>query len=189
MYTFFGGLSAVVRTDIIQFSVLTFGGLAILTICLIKIGGWSKIYELSPEKMHLFLESDHQYLPWTHVLGLFFLNINYWCANQTVIQRSLAAKNLGHAQTGLMVGGLLKYLMALTIVVPGVILYNLNPNLMSEPDLAYPYIINEFLPVGLKGIILCGLFASLMSTIDSTFNSIATMYSICLLYTSPSPRD
>ena len=178
LYTFFGGLSAVVRTDIIQFSVLTFGGLTILAICLTKIGGWNKLYELSPEKMHLFLGSDHKYLPWTHILGLFFLNINYWCANQTVIQRSLAAKSLGHAQTGLMVGGLLKYLMALIIVVPGVILYNLNPNLISEPDLAYPYIINEFLPIGLKGLILCGLFASLMSTIDSTFNSIATMYSV-----------
>ena len=78
LYTFFGGLSAVVRTDIIQFSVLTFGGLTILSICLIKLGGWNKLYELSPEKMHLFLEFDHQYLPWTHVLGLFFLNINYY---------------------------------------------------------------------------------------------------------------
>ncbi len=178
LYTYFGGLSAVVKTDIIQFCFLTIGGIAILATTLYHIGGWSKLYELSPDKMHLYLPSDHEFLPWTHVLGLFFLNINYWCGNQIVMQRSIAAKNLGHAQTGLMVGGLLKYLMALIIIIPGVALYNINPNLISEPDIAYPYIIKTFIPIGFKGIILCGLFASLMSTVDSTFNSIATLWSI-----------
>ena len=178
IYTYFGGLSAVVKTDIIQFTILTLGGLLILGVTLYHLGGWNKLYELSPEKMHLFLPSDHEFLPWTHILGLFFLNINYWCGNQIVMQRSIAAKTLGHAQTGLMVGGLLKYLMALIIIIPGVALYNLNPELFSEPDIAYPYIIKNYIPVGLKGIILCGLFASLMSTVDSTFNSIATLWSI-----------
>ena len=81
-----------------------------------------------PKKCIYFLDLITNIYP-GHIFGIFFLNINYWCANQTVIQRSLAAKSLGHAQTGLMVGGLLKYLMALIIVVPGVILYNLNPTL------------------------------------------------------------
>jgi SSS family solute:Na+ symporter len=113
------------------------------------------------------------------MFGLFFLNINYWCANQTVMQRSLAAKNLRHAQIGLMAGGALKYLMALVIVVPGVALYGiLGESGLTDPDMAFPYLVQNYLPIGLKGVILCALFASLMSTVDSTFNSIATLWSI-----------
>ena len=116
-------------------------------------------------------------MPWTHLFGLFFLNINYWCANQTVIQRALAAKSVAHAQTGLMVGGLLKYFMAVIIIVPGIALYGILGDSLSEPDLAFPYLVKTYLPNGVKGIILCGLFASLMSTVDSTFNSLATLWS------------
>ena len=105
------------------------------------------------------------------------MNINYWCANQTVIQRALAAKSVAHAQTGLMVGGLLKYFMAVIIIVPGIALYGILGDSLSEPDLAFPYLVKTYLPNGVKGIILCGLFASLMSTVDSTFNSLATLWS------------
>jgi Predicted symporter len=132
----------------------------------------------TPEKMHLHLSNDHPVLPWTHLLGLFFLNINYWCANQSVMQRAIAAKNLSHAQSGLMVGGVLKYLMAIIIVIPGIALYGILGDSFNEPDLAFPYLVNTYLPIGLKGVVLCGLFASLMSTIDSTFNSLATMWSL-----------
>ena len=115
----------------------------------------------------------------THILGLFFLNINYWCANQSIVQRSLAAKNLKHAQIGLMVGGLMKYLMAVIIVVPGIALVGiLGDNQLSDPDMSFPYLVNTYLPWGAKGLVLCALFASLMSTVDSTFNSLATLWSV-----------
>ena len=91
------------------------------------------------------------------------------------MQRALAAKSVRHAQTGLIAGGLIKYIMAVIIIVPGIALYGILGDTLGEPDMAFPYIVNTYLPVGIKGIILCGLFASLMST--------------CLLYTSPSPRD
>ena len=141
--------------------------------------------------MHLHLPAEHPTLPWTHVFGLFFLNINYWCANQTVMQRALAAKSVAHAQTGLMVGGLIKYFMAVIIVVPGIALYGLLGDALAEPDLAFPYLVKTYLPVGVKGIILCGLFASLMSTVDSTFNSLATMWStdIYAAYIRPKATD
>ena len=93
------------------------------------------------------------------------------------MQRAIAAKTVSHAQTGLMVGGLIKYLMAIIIIIPGIALYGVLGDTLSEPDLAFPYIVKTYLPNGLKGIILCGLFASIMSTIDSTFNSIATLWS------------
>jgi SSS family solute:Na+ symporter len=144
-----------------------------------QLGGWSQLYIKTPEMMHLHLPSDHEKLPWTHVFGLFLLNINYWCANQSVIQRSLAAKSLKHAQIGLIVGGLMKYFMAIIIVVPGIALVGiLGQNGLSDPDMAFPYLVNTYLPMGAKGLVLCALFASLMSTVDSTFNSLATLWSI-----------
>ena len=177
IYTYLGGLSAVVKTDIIQFSVLIIGGIVVCFTAVNQLGGWEQIYIKTPERMHLHLPSDHPTLPWTHLFGLFLLNINYWCANQTVMQRALAAKSVAHAQAGLLAGGLIKYLMAIIIVIPGIALYGILGDSLGEPDMAFPYIVNTYLPVGIKGIILCGLFASLMSTVDSTFNSLATLWS------------
>jgi len=192
IYTFLGGLNAVVKTDIIQFVILVFGGCAVLFAAIKNLGGFSELYIKTPEMMHLHLPADHEKLPWTHMFGLFFLNINYWCANQTVMQRSLAAKSLKHAQIGLMVGGLTKYLMALIIIIPGIALFGiLGENGLTDSDQAFPYIVKNYIPIGLKGIILCGLFASLMSTVDSTFNSLATLFSIDIYkrYLNPNASD
>ena len=177
IYTYLGGLNAVVKTDLIQFSILLLGGIIVCITAINQLGGWEQLYIKTPDRMHLHLPKNHPTLPWTHIFGLFFLNINYWCANQTVMQRAIAAKTVSHAQTGLMVGGLIKYLMAIIIIIPGIALYGVLGDTLSEPDLAFPYIVKTYLPNGLKGIILCGLFASIMSTIDSTFNSIATLWS------------
>ena len=178
-YTYLGGLQAVVKTDIIQFSILLLGGFVVLFIAIREVGGWSQLYEKTPDLMHLHLPKEHPTLPWIHIFGLFLLNINYWCANQTIIQRSLAAKSLSEAQKGLLVGGLIKYVMAILIVIPGIALVGiLGKNGLAEPDMAFPYLVKTYLPIGLKGVILCALFASLMSTVDSTFNSLATLWSI-----------
>ena len=179
IYTYLGGLNAVVKTDIIQFSILLIGGFVVLFVALHHLGGWHQLYEKTPELMHLHLPADHPTLPWIHMFGLFFLNINYWCANQTIMQRSLAAKSLKHAQIGLMAGGVMKYVMAILIVIPGIALVGiLGEQGLAEPDMAFPYLVKNYLPIGIKGIILCALFASLMSTVDSTFNSLATLWSI-----------
>ncbi|NKI30391.1 SLC5 family protein [Croceivirga thetidis] len=179
IYTYLGGLSAVVKTDVIQFLILFAGGITVLFIAIHHLGGWSQLYQKTPELMHLHLPADHEKLPWPHIFGLFLLNINYWCANQSVVQRSLAAKNLKQAQIGLMVGGLMKYAMAIIIVVPGIALVGiLGSKGLGDPDMAFPYLVNTYLPIGAKGLVLCALFASLMSTVDSTFNSLATLWSI-----------
>ena len=191
-YTYLGGLSAVVKTDIIQFFILLLGGFVVLFVAIYHLGGWQQLYIKTPDLMHLHLPADHEKLPWIHIFGLFLLNINYWCANQTVMQRSLAAKNLKEAQIGLMVGGALKYVMAVLIVIPGIALVGiLGENGLAEPDLAFPYLVKNYLPMGVKGIILCALFASLMSTVDSTFNSLATLWSIDIYktYIKPAATD
>ena len=191
-YTYMGGLAAVVKTDIIQFGILFIGGFVVLFTAIHHLGGWDQLYVKTPELMHLHLPADHEKLPWIHIFGLFLLNINYWCANQTVMQRSLAAKNLREAQIGLMVGGVTKYIMAILIIIPGIALVGiLGENGLAEPDLAFPYLVKTFLPVGVKGLILCALFASLMSTVDSTFNSLATLWSIDIYkaYLRPDASD
>lgn len=179
IYTYMGGLNAVVKTDIIQFSILLLGGFVVLFVAVYHLGGWKQLYIKTPQLMNLYLPAEHPTLPWIHMFGLFLLNINYWCANQTIMQRSLAAKSLRHAQIGLMAGGVMKYVMAILIVVPGIALFGiLGENGLTEPDMAFPYLVKNYLPTGVKGIILCALFASLMSTVDSTFNSLATLWSI-----------
>ena len=135
------------------------------------VGGWGQLYEKTPELMHLHLPADHHQLPWIAIVGMFLLNINYWCANQSVMKRSLAARSLKEAQLGLMVGGVMKYFMAVIIIVPGIALAGiLADNPLQEPDQTFPYLVTNYLPVGLRGLILCALFASLMSTVDSLFN-------------------
>lgn len=179
LYTYWGGLTAVVKTDVIQFVILLGGGIVVLLVAIHHLGGWQQLYTKTPKLMHLHLPANHHKLPWTHIFGLFLLNINYWCANQSVIQRSLAAKSLKHAQIGLMVGGVMKYVMAVIIVIPGIALVGiLGDNGLNEPDMAFPYLVNTYLPIGAKGVVLCALFASLMSTVDSTFNSLATLWSV-----------
>ncbi len=180
IYTYFGGLSAVVRTDIIQFAILLVGAIILLFVSVDALGGWGKLYE-EPlrEKMHLHLPQEHPKLPWIAIGGWFLLNINYWCANQSVVQRSLAARSLRDAQIGLLAGGVMKYFMAVLIVVPGIALVGiLGEQGLSDPDEAFPYLVRNYLPTGLRGLILCALFASLMSTVDSLYNSLATLFSI-----------
>ena len=147
VYTYFGGLRAVVKTDIIQFIIIIVGGIIVFYTSISNLGGIEQLYEKTGDKMHLHLSYNHPTLPWTHVFGLFFLNINYWCANQTIMQRAIAARNLNHAQIGLLAGGLIKYFMAAIIVLPGIALYGILGENLEDPDLAFPYIVKNLLPV------------------------------------------
>ena len=192
LYTYLGGLRAVVRTDAVQFGLLLGGGLIILAVAIRHLGGWSNLWSETGHLMHLHLPRDHDTLPWTGLFGMLLLNLNYWGANQVILQRALAAKDLRHAQIGLLVGGALKYLIVLIIVVPGIALAGiLRNNPLNDPDLAYLTLVNEFLPAGIRGLILCGLFASLMSTLDSIYNSVATLWSIDIYkrYLRPGASD
>ncbi len=192
LYTFLGGMGAVVRTDLIQFVILTVGGFILLMLSIQELGGWGALYEKTGSLMHLHLPKDHPYLPWPALAGMFLLNLNYWGANQIILQRALAAKNLFHAQMGLLVGGFLKYFMAAIIILPGIALAGImmnNP--LEDPDMTYPTLVNKLLPEGLKGLILCGLFASLMSSVDSIFHSVSTLWSIDIYkkYINPNAED
>ena len=177
-YTYLGGLRAVVRTDIAQLILLVGGGLITLWAAIHHLGGWSNLWTETGDLMHLHLPRDHETLPWTGLFGMFLLNLNYWGANQVILQRALAARDLRHAQIGLLVGGVLKYLMVLIIIVPAIALTGILVNPLEDPDQAYLTLVNTLLPAGVRGLILCGLFASLMSTLDSIYNSVSTLWAI-----------
>ncbi len=179
IYTYFGGMGAVIRTDIAQFILLIIGGLVLTVAAVSKLGGIEMLFETTGSRMHLHLPSDHPQIPWPALFGMMLLNLNYWGVNQVILQRVLAAKDLYQAQLGLLVAGFLKYLMAVIIIIPGIALYGiLVDNPLQDPDLAYPTLVRMLLPAGVRGLILCGLFASLMSSVDSMFHSISTLWSV-----------
>jgi SSS family solute:Na+ symporter len=178
-YTYLGGLRAVVRTDVAQFVLLVGGGLVTVFLAIKQLGGWPELWTRTGDLMHLHLPRDHEALPWIGLFGMNLLNLNYWGANQVILQRALAAKDLRQAQIGLLAGGVVKYLMALIVVVPGIALAGiLRDDPLDDPDQAYLTLVKALLPAGLRGLVLCGLFASLMSTVDSIYNSVSTMWSV-----------
>ena len=161
-YTYFGGMGAVVRTDVVQFVLLLTGGLFLTWTCVRFIGGWDVLWAERSSVMSLHLPADHPTLPWPAIFGMMLINFYYWGSNQVIVQRALAAKDLYHAQMGLIAGGFLKYFMALIIIVPGIALsIMMESDPLTDPDLAYPTLIVRFLPEGMRGLVLCGLFASL----------------------------
>ncbi len=178
-YTYLGGLRAVVRTDVVQFVLLLGGGLVTVFFAIKALGGWPELWSQTPQLMHLHLPRDHEALPWIGLFGMNLLNLNYWGANQVILQRALAAKDLRQAQIGLLVGGAIKYVMVVIVIVPGIALAGiLRDDPLEDPDQAYLTLVKTLLPVGLRGLVLCGLFASLMSTVDSIYNSVSTMWSV-----------
>ena len=194
LYTYLGGLRAVVRTDLAQFVLLLGGGLITVTVAVHHLGGWAALFGKTGHLMHLHLPRDHPTVPWIALLGMNLLNLNYWGANQVILQRALAAKSLRDAQVGLLVGGVLKYVMLLIIVIPGIAMAGILADApLDDPDTVYITLVNQFLPAGLRGLIVCGLFASLMSTVDSIFNSVSTLWSIDIykrhLRRDASPHD
>lgn len=179
-YTWLGGLGAVVKTDVIQFVLLLGGGLTVAFLAVAKVGGFAELQTVAGDKMHLHLPNSHPQLPWAGIIAMNLLNLQYWGCNQVILQRSLAARSLRDAQIGLLAGGFFKFITAGMLVLPGIALVGiLGPEgRLDDPDQAYLKIVDLLLAPGIKGLVLCGLFASLMSSVDSIFNSISTLWSI-----------
>jgi solute:Na+ symporter, SSS family len=179
-YTYFGGLGAVVKTDVIQFILLLTGGIVITVLAVKEVGGLGTMNSVLGDRMHLHLPNSHAKLPWLGIITMNILNLQYWGCNQVILQRSIAAKSLAHAQMGLLVGGFFKFITAAMLVLPGIALVAIlgDGNQLSDPDQAYIKVVDLLLSPGIKGIVLCGMFASLMSSVDSIFNSISTLWSM-----------
>ncbi len=176
LYTIAGGLTAVVYTDAIQGVLLTAGSILITVIAFVKVGSWDAVKAVTPPKMlHLMMPLDDPFLPWLGVLlGVPILGFYFWCTNQFMVQRVLAARDANHGRWGALFAGLLKLPLIFIMVLPGTMARVLYPNL-SNPDLVYPTLLFDLLPVGVLGLVLAGLVAAIMSSIDSTLNSASTL--------------
>lgn len=218
VYSIYGGLSAVVWTDVIQVFFLVLGGFMTTYIAVGFIGGadgWfsglSKMMAAAPEHFQMILDqSNPQYmnLPGIAVLigGLWVANLYYWGFNQYIIQRTLAAKSVPEAQKGIVFAAFLKMIVPFLVVLPGIAAYVItsSPELMANlsnmamsnvptaahADKAYPWL-TQFLPVGVKGIVFAALAAAIVSSLASMLNSTATIFTMDIYkeYIAPESAD
>ena len=176
VYTSVGGLAAVVYTDALQAVVLMFGSLVLTFFALDAVGSWNEVVANTPAKMlSLIQPNDDPTMPWLGTLiGVPILGFYFWCTNQFIVQRILAAKSVSHARWGALFAGFLKLPVLFFMVFPGVMARKLYPEL-PRADLVFPTMVSDLLPVGIKGLVLAGLLAAIMSSIDSTLNSASTL--------------
>ena len=181
VYTVFGGLKAVIYTDVVQSVLLLLGGglIAVLAIGDPRVGGISGLLEKEPDRFHVFFPADHPQLPWTGVLtGLMILHFYYWGTNQFIVQRTLGARTGWDGRMGIILAGFLKLLIPFITIVPGMAAVYLLPIDVKESDTAFAALAKTLLPAGygLVGIIMAGLVGAILSTIDSMMNSAATLF-------------
>lgn len=183
IYTVLGGLRAVVYTESMQAIVLIIGSLTVTVMGLIKIGGWSNLVSVvGAEHFNLFLPLDHPDFPWLGmVLAPPIVGIWYWCTDQCIVQRVLAARNETQARRGTIFASYLKLFPFFIFIIPGVIAYALAKtgqlNLPAS-DQAFPAMVKALLPVGFKGLVAGGLIAALMSSLAAVFNSCSTLFTM-----------
>jgi len=185
IYTFIGGLRAVLYTDMVQTFVLVAGAVAVTVLGLEAVGGWAGLRaNLPAEYFSLWKPADHPDYPWSGILlGAPVLAIWYWCTDQFIVQRVLSARTVSEARRGTIYAGFLKQLPLLIFVLPGLIaiaLANDGTIVLAENDQALPALVGTLLPAGLKGLVAAGLLAALMSSLSSVFNSCSTLISMDL---------
>ncbi|WP_276388611.1 sodium/sugar symporter [Eudoraea chungangensis] len=204
-YSLYGGLSAVAWTDVIQVIFLVLGGLVTTYLALNTVSGGEGVmsgmqivFDAVPEKFAMILdESNPEYknLPGIGVLvgGLWVANLYYWGFNQYIIQRTLAAKSLRESQKGILMAAVLKLIIPVIVVVPGIAAYVMindpsilgslgemgtnNPPSIGQADKAYPWLL-QFLPTGLKGVAFAALAAAIVSSLASMLNSTSTIFTM-----------
>ena len=185
VYAIFGGLKAVAYSDTINGYGLLFGGLMVPILALWHIGdgslfgGLSKVYQHSPEKFNVIGAKD-SILPFEVLFtGMIINQLYFWCMNQSIVQRALGAKNLVEAQKGLLYTGVLKILIPIIIVLPGVIgFYYFGDSLYDNQDSVYPALVKKVLPVGFLGFFAAVVMGAVLSTFNSVLNSAATIFSV-----------
>ncbi|WP_420464684.1 sodium:solute symporter family transporter [Panacagrimonas sp.] len=180
LYTAAGGLRAVAYTDVMQVIVLMAGSLMLTVIVFGEFDySWANVKAAIPDDhLSLIRPLDDAALPWLGTLiGLPVLGFYYWTMNQYVSQRVLAARDQAAAGYGALLAAFLKLLPLFLMVLPGAMAISLLPDL-DRADSVFPALIAEYAPVGLAGLILAGLLAAIMSSIDSALNSASTLISV-----------
>ncbi len=183
LYTLLGGLRAVVYTEALQAMVLILGSVTVTVSGLLAIGGWNQLVDtVGSSHFNMFLPSDHPEFPWT---GMIFappiVGLWYWCTDQYIVQRTLAARNEKQARRGTIWAAYLKLLPLFIFMIPGIVGYALAKSgslELAESDQVFPVMVKTLLPAGLRGLVAGGLLAALMSSLASVFNSCSTLFTM-----------
>jgi transporter, SSS family len=183
IYTVLGGLHTVMYTEAIQAIVLLFGSTVLLFMGFDKVGGWHGMMASIPkEKLNMFPSLKDPDFPW---LGILFaspiVGIWYWCTDQHIVQRCLAAKNETQARRGTIFAAYLKLLPFFIFLIPGLIAYAMAQQgkiVLTDENAAFPTLVKEVMPIGLRGLLAGGLLAALMSSLASVYNACSTLFTM-----------
>ena len=183
IYTVLGGMRAVVYTETLQAVLLIIGAAVLTYIGLDKVGGWSSMQEtLGPEYFNMWRPATDPDFPWPSLLiTSTIVGIWYWCTDQYIVQRTLTARNIKEGRRGTIFGALLKLLPVFLFLIPGIIALTLKMRgelHWDSPDEAFPVLMSNLLPSGLRGLVAAGLLAALMSSLASVFNSCSTLFTV-----------
>jgi solute:Na+ symporter, SSS family len=183
VYTIFGGLHAVMYTEAIQAIVLLAGSFVLLLFGLKEVGGWDALMQSVPkEKLNMFPPLSDPEFPWLGILlASPIVGVWYWCTDQHIVQRCLAAKNEKEARRGTIFAAFLKLMPFFIFLIPGLIAYALNAQgkiQLDDTNAAFPVMVKSIMPVGLRGVLAGGLLAALMSSLASVYNACSTLYTI-----------
>ncbi|MDR3296781.1 MAG: sodium:solute symporter [Prevotellaceae bacterium] len=198
LYTVVGGMKSVLYTSVLQTPILLLGSIIILVLGLKELGGWDELIKICgavPVNKHgdsmtnLIRSNSDAKFPWLGALvGSAIIGFWYWCTDQYIVQRVLSGKNEREARRGSIFGAYLKLLPVFLFLIPGMIAFALHqktgaylPLLASgsvNADAAFPTLVAKLLPAGVKGLVVCGILAALMSSLASLFNSSAMLFTI-----------
>ena len=182
-YTIIGGMKAVIYTETLQTVILIAGSIIITVLGLQEIGGWEALRETAgSEHFNMWRPISDPDFPWTGMLiGGTIVGVWYWCTDQYIVQRTLAANNIKIGRRGAIFGAYLKLFPIFIFLIPGIIAYALAQQGVlnyEKSDEVFPVLVKTLLPVGLKGLVAGGLMAALMSSLASVFNSCSTIFTM-----------
>lgn len=183
IYTVLGGMRAVVYTETLQAIILVLGAGALTFIGLHHVGGWESMKEtVTPEYLNMWRSASDPDFPWPALfITSTIVGVWYWCTDQYIVQRTLTARNIKEGRRGTIFGALLKLLPVFLFLIPGVIALTLKMRgelQYDTPDQAFPVLMSNLLPSGLRGLVAAGLLAALMSSLASVFNSVSTLFTV-----------
>lgn len=197
VYTVIGGMKSVLYTSVLQTPILLLGSLIIVVLGLRAVGGWDEMLAATSARVvnnygdtmtNLIRSNNDPDFPWLGVLiGSSVIGFWYWCTDQFIVQRVLSGKNETEARRGAIFGAYLKLTPVFLFLIPGMIAFamvqkgvviNGVPFTLSSSDAAFPTLVKTLLPAGVKGLVVCGILAALMSSLASLFNSSAMLFTI-----------
>jgi SSS family solute:Na+ symporter len=180
-YTVWGGLKAVAWADLFQGTGLLVGGGITMVLGFRAVGGVGAFLEHNADRLHMILPAGHPVLPWTALLAGMWIPILYYCGlNQFIVQRTLAAKSLRQGQLGIILAAAIWVLVPFFIVFPGMMALQLYGEDLGKPDQAYPLLIRNLIPAGLRGFMFAAIAGAVISSLASMLNSASTIFTMDL---------